>query len=123
MSHAQTLAYLVAALAASPSAIFAVKYLLQFTKGLLPLPTTDPAKANATRLYAVALGVVSLPALIAASAYAGIGVGYDLHELPVDAVVGAGAGLAAVGDYHLLSLLQSQFTRTPAAPPAEPPAA
>lgn len=134
MTHQLAAAYLVAALAYAGFATLGVKYLLQITKGLLPLPSNPDTRTNATRLYAIAFGVVLLPIISFAVAYAGYGPALDRRELPFDAVVGGAAGLAAIMDYHFLTFLQtvasggavvlplqSEVVTAPPAAPAVPP--
>lgn len=113
--NATTTAYLLAALAFAVPAQQATKYILQFCKGLLPTPAADPGKSNMTRIYAVLMGAIALPAMTAAWSYAGTGPSFNLHELPFDVVVGAASGLAAVADYHLLSVLQGMTSGSPPA--------
>lgn len=76
--------------------VFAVKYGVQFTKDYLGNPS-----ANATRLYALGIGAAIMVGLATFFAHVP-----TPQVAGVEAVCGAAAGGAAIGDYHLMDILR-----------------
>ena|SRR5579872_1607723 len=105
--------------------ILAVKYGLQLLKpyvDVLLRKTSAPVHDNTIRLLALALGAVILPAVCAALApQVHVVFTLDGKDIYPALIFGAASGLAAIGDFHLIALLESGNSPTPPAPAASTP--
>lgn len=89
--------------------LLGTKYAVQLLKGYVPVDT------NGTRLFALAVGAVTLAGL--ALFFAGIP---SARVGAVEAVCGAAAGGAAIADYHLIDILRGFGVPLPTPPEPTP---
>lgn len=95
--------------------VYATKYGVQITKPIIKHAIGDPAiQTSVTQIYVIFFGAAALTG--AAFPVSGIfHIAYTLTPLPISAaaIFGAAAGLAAIGDFHLIDAMRQYIPGLP----------